>query len=185
MRTEMDAKGIRSINIQTNEIFLIEINTSRQATISIESHSEGEYFNSIFVTSEIINGELKIESKYPEILTGGYDKLSAHKVFAISLVINIPENLEVHITSNIASVISTGSYKLLFAELKQGYCHLLNFSGNAIVNTFEGDIWVETDSGLVEANTRHGKIIVPEFPMGRNPINLTSIDGDIKVSKTK
>ena len=184
-RTEIDAGEIRAINIQTNEIFLIEINTSSQSVISIESHSEGEYFNNIFISSEINNGALRIESKYPEILTGGYDKLSAHKVFSISLVISIPENLEVQINSNIASVISTGSYKSFFAQLKQGYCHLLDFSGNATVNTYEGDILVETGAGLIEANTRNGKIILPEFLMGRNPIKLTSIDGDIKVSKTK
>ena len=139
----------------------------------------------IILDTEIKDGELKITSRYPQELAGGYDKLSAHKVFAMEVEIRVPEGLEVVITSNLASVIASGNFERFHADLKQGYCKLLDFSGSAVINTYSGDILVETDSGAIEAKSRHGKLILPDFLPGQMPLRLTSIDGDIQVRKTK
>ena len=87
--------------------------------------------------------------------------------------------------SNIASLITTGSFNQLTANLKDGFCDLRDFAGNATINTYDGNIRVETGSGLVDAESRNGKVELPKYLRGRNPIKLKSIDGNILVLKTK
>lgn len=179
------AGEINGIRIDTDEVYLITINSKETSEISIATHSEGEYYNDILLKSEIRNGQLLLSTEYPEILAGGYDKLSAHKVFSLEIELEIPENMEVIINSNIASLVAKGKYKSIYAGLEQGYCQLLNFSGSAVINTFKGDILVETSGGIIDAESRHGKVSKPENLTGRQPIRLTTIDGDIMVRKTK
>lgn len=69
------------------------------------------------------------------------------------------------------------------ADLKQGYCKLTEFSGAATINTYSGNILIEITSGLIDASSRNGEVETPDFMPGRNPLRLTSIDGDIKVRK--
>jgi len=182
---QFEAAGISSITIHTNEVYSIRIITANVETIQLTTHSEGEYSNQIVVRAVIENDQLKIDTNYPQELTGGYDKLSAHKVFSMELELKIPKDLDVSVSSNIASLITTGSFKQLMANLKGGYCHLKDFDGKATVNTYRGNIHVETSWGLVDAASRNGIVNIEPGILGRNPIRLRTIDGDIKVLKTK
>ena len=182
-REVIDAESIKSIQIDTDEVYLIKIISTKTSQISIKTHSEGEYFNDIILKTEQLKDVLKVNTQYPQILTGGYDKLSAHKVFSLEIELEVPQGLEIIINSNIASVEANGDFKYINANLKQGYCNLLDFSGNAVINTYSGHILVETSAGLVEANSRNGTVEIPDFLRGRNPLRLKSIDGDIKVRK--
>ncbi|MDR5591481.1 hypothetical protein [Christiangramia sp. SM2212] len=182
-RESIDAHQIESIRIDTDEVYLINLKATETSQIKISTHSEGEYFNYIILESEIRGSELIIRTKYPQRLTGGFDKLSAHKVFSLEIQMEIPEDLEIIINSNIASLQGKGRFKSVYADLKQGYCKLTDYSGTAVINTYSGNILVETNSGLIEAESRNGKVKIPEFLPGRNPLRLTSIDGDIMVRK--
>ncbi|MCP9199412.1 hypothetical protein MKO06_05810 [Gramella sp. GC03-9] len=181
----IDARNIKILRIATDEVYQIKLLASKTSDISIKTRSEGEYFRDIYLDTSIKDGVLKINSRYPQRLAGGYDKLSAHKVFSMEVEIEVPEGLEISITSNLASVIATGNFESIQADLKQGYCKLLNFSGSARINTYSGDILVEAHSGKIEATTRNGKLVLPDFLPGQMPLRLTSIDGDIQVRKTK
>ncbi|WP_298593592.1 hypothetical protein [uncultured Christiangramia sp.] len=184
-REIFNAAGIESIDILTNEVFKITITATNTDRIRLITHSEGEYFNQILVQTKVDDGNLSIKTSYPQELTGGFDKLSAHKVFSLELELEIPKDLEISVDSNIASLITFGSFSQLTANLKDGYCNLREFAGNATINTYDGNIRVETASGLVEAVSRNGKVEIPEHFSGRNPIKLKSIDGNILVLKTK
>lgn len=182
-REIIDADNIKSISIDTDEVYLLKIISTETSQVRIKTHSEGEYYDDIVLESLLHGEELRITTKYPERLTGGFDKLSAHKVFSLAIELEIPEGLEVSIKSNIASLQARGNFKSVYADLKQGYCKLIEFTGTAVINTYSGNILVETSSGLLEANSRNGEVDVPEFLPGRNPLRLTSIDGDIMVRK--
>ena len=94
---------------------------------------------------EISDDKLFLKSEYIEILQSGYDKLSAHKVFSLEIKLIVPENLKIEIESNIASVTAIGEFEYLQIQLKQGNCEVLNFSGNALVNTFTGNIFFQIE----------------------------------------
>ncbi len=182
-REIINAEGVKKIQINTDEVYHIKIISTKTSQISIKTHSKGEYFDDIILETEQLNEVIKISTQYPEILTGGYDKLSAHKVFSLEIELEVPEGLEIVISSNIASVEANGDFKSFYADLKQGYCNLSDFSGNAVINTYSGHITVETSSGLIEAESRNGTVEIPDFLPGRNPLRLKSIDGNIKVRK--
>ena len=184
-REILDAEKIQKIRIETDEVFKIEITAGNSPGIKIKTHSEGEYYKEIALQTEIVQEELIITTQYPQILSGGYDKLSAHKVFSLEIEMQVPEGMEISLKSNIASLITHGKFSSVTANLNEGYCQLLNFEGAAVINTFNGNILVETSRGIIEANTRHGKVDIPEFLPGRNPLRLTSIEGNILVRKTK
>ena len=181
----IDASGIERINIETNEVYLIRMFSTNTDKIKVRTHSEGEYFNQILLKTRVQGKQLEISTEYPQRLTSGYDKLSAHKVFSLEIELEIPQDMNITVRSNIASLEGKGEYRSVFAELKQGYCTLRDFTGSTVINTYSGNILVETSRGLIEARSRNGRVEIPEFLPGRNPIKLTSIDGDIIVRKTK
>lgn len=180
----IDAKGVKSIVISSDEVFRINLSTAPGA-IRIKTRADGEYSNDIYLDSEI-NGEvLLLTSRFREILKGGYDKLSAHKVFAMEVELVIPENLTVEIESNLASVKGSGDFKKLFIELKSGYCQLEDFTGDATINTYDGHVLIQTVNAKVEADSRHGSVNIPDNNFGQHTIKVTSINGNITVHNPK
>ncbi|MDT0675247.1 DUF4097 family beta strand repeat-containing protein [Autumnicola musiva] len=181
----IDASNLDIIEINFDEVYKINIKASETAEIQITTHSEGEYYNNIHLKTEVSGRKLIISSEYPEAFTGGFDKLSAHKVFSLEVNMMIPANRQVYLDSNIASVTAEGDYEDFQVNLEQGYCRLLDFNGNATINTYEGDIAVRTNFAKIRAESRSGTLNVEDLANGTNLLNLTSINGDISVLKTK
>ncbi|MCF4100737.1 hypothetical protein L1I30_03560 [Gillisia sp. M10.2A] len=178
-----NAEQINQLYIYTEEVFKINVHTSNTQQVVLSSHSEGEYFNDIALNMELLEDKMVLTSKFREILQSGYDKLSAHKVFSLEIDLEIPEGMEVFIRSNNSSVTANGNFKALKVELKSGSCHLHNFLGNAIINTYNGPIEVTTQDAIITANSRNGEVILPKFETGKHVLKLTSINGDIRVLK--
>ena len=178
-----DAGEIERIEIFADEIFRINIKTSEENEILLESHSEGEYYNDINLDVETFQEKIIFTSQYREILQSGYDKLSAHKVFSFEITLTVPRGLDVYIRSNIAAVIASGDYNRLGVELQSGSCTLTAFTGDATINTYRGDIFVETNDAVITAQSGNGKVEVPADLQGNYKMELRSINGDIKVLK--
>ena len=181
------AEDIQKIYFSGDEIFRITVSTSPSEEILISTTSDGEYYNDIALSSEVKGNTLFLKSKFPEILQSGYDKLSAHKVFAVEVEIQVPEGLEVQISSNIASVFLSGNYQAVLVQLKSGSVNLSDFGGDAVINTYDGNIDIGTavKNSKIEAVSRHGKVDIPASASGENNMVLRSIHGDISVHKTK
>jgi hypothetical protein len=184
-REVLEASDIRKIEIYADEVYKISLSTVKTEKVIISTHSEGEYYNDISLVTQEEEHNLKLTTRYPEALTGGYDKLSAHKVISMEIELQVPENIQVYVRSNLASVVARGSYENFYADLKSGYCRLSPFIGNAIVNTYKGNIYVETTFANIEAESRNGEVRVPKEMQGANLLKLKSINGDISVFKTK
>lgn len=181
----IDAGNINAIILSADEIFRITLSTAPVETIIIRTRSDGEYFNRISLDAEIQGETLVLDSRFREILQSGYDKLSAHKVFAMEVILEIPEKLSVDISSNLASVYASGKYKNLLVQLKTGSCYLTDLSADAVVNTFNGNIELEAIDAQVTATSRHGELQFSGSNTGSHKIVLSSINGDIKVVNTK
>lgn len=181
----IDAQHITAIQFDSEEVYKITVKTAPVDEISLKTHTEGEYYNNISLDREINGSTLYLKSRFRESLQGGFDKLSAHKIFVMEVELTIPEDLEVEITSNIGSVYMTGTYSNVFLELKTGSAYLDNFLGNAVINTFDGNIEVQSPSISVKAESRHGAVEVPIIAQGVHHLKLKSINGNIKVTETK
>lgn len=179
----IDALGIKRIFIQSDEVFRVNITTTNTDKISLKTESEGIYAQKIAMLVTRKKKQLLLTSAYEKILSSGYDKLSATKVFSLAVSLRIPKGMEVVVSSNLASVFANGEFDFLETELKGGRCELKNFSGEAILNTYDGDIVIETKAATVHASSRNGTVNIPnDLPSG-GEILAKTIDGDIIVKK--
>jgi len=176
-----DAGEIKKLYIETEEVFKINIKTGNTDKITLSTHSEGEYYNDISLEMVVEQDKMILSSKFPPRLQGGYDKLSAQKVFSMEITLEIPEGLEVYVKSTMGSLKGSGSFKYLEAELRSGNCKLENFTGNALINTYSGRTEVETSNATITASSRSGKVSLPVYLSGPNKIEIRSISGDIRV----
>lgn len=181
----IDADDLKSIIVDSNEIYRLTIKSAPVKTITIRTKADGEYFDEINLEQEIVRHTFYLRSQYREILQSGFDKLSAHKVFAMEVEMEIPSGMHVEVRSNVTSVFAYGNFEDVILELKTGSGFLRNFNGNAVVNTFDGNIVVEAHDPYIEARSRHGKINIPDSTTGSNHLKLTTINGNIKVMETK
>ncbi len=182
---EVDAQDISCILIEGNEMFKIKLNTSNTKKIILKTKIEGEYSEDRVVLANIVNDSMIISSAFQPLFVYHDDKLSAHKVISIEMELLVPENRKVYMASNTASAEIDGSYDYLTVELSQGNCNLNIYDSNAIVNTIDGKIELNTNFANVEAFSKTGTVVMEQLTLGSNQISLNSVNGDISIIKTK
>lgn len=175
----IDRGSIRSIVLASDEIYRISISSGSGENITVRTRADGEYYQDINLDMEQVEGTLFLSSRYREILQSGFDKLSAHKVFAMEVELEVPIGMQVEVISNLASVYVYGDYERVLVQLKAGSCYLKDFRGNATVNTFGGNISVQAQNAFIEASSRHGEVDLPQYNRGDHLIKLTTINGNI------
>ena len=181
----ISSEGIRTLIIEGNTVFKISIETTQDKNISIQSYVEGENNEQVILLTDIKNNQLIVSSAYQPLFVAEDDKLSANKLISIEFKIRIPELLNVFITSNIASVFMSGNYNQVTSELLNGSFNTKDFNGNLLVNTIHGDIVIETKFGEVKASSKHGIVEQEALTPGNQQIQLNSINGDVRVTKTE
>ena len=184
-REVIDVAKIKRISLAGDEIFKLRLTTGPGKAIVITTNTEGEYYNDISLDTELRDETLFLTSRYRNILQNGYDKLSAHKVFSMEVELEIPQDMMVEVNSNLASVYLSGVYEHVLVQLRNGSCYFEDFKGNAVINTFDGNILGTVQGVSVEANSRNGEVEVSKVLHGNHKMVLTSINGNIKVFETK
>lgn len=178
-----DAGEIKELLILTDEVYRVKILSVAGDRVILTTHSEGEYYNDIHLEVKRSQHQMLLTSRFDENFPGGFDKLSAHKVFSLEITLEVPHGLDVHVRSNLASVSASGEFGNFRGELQQGNASLDDFSGNAVVNTYRGNIYVNTTNAVIKATTGTGNVIIPENSRGLYSIELRSVTGDIKVEE--
>lgn len=177
--------AIKTLVVSDDSIFKIEISTSLNDGIQLQSKIEGEYANAIIISAVTKNDTLYISSAFQPFFKMKNDKLSAHKVVSIELVLVLPENLTVYAKSAIASAEIKGKYKKLSLEFTQGNTTVKDFIGDAMINSVNGNIKMESNYAVVEATSKTGIIEKEPLVSGTHYIKLNTINGNISVTKTK
>ncbi len=177
--------NISTININGNGVFKISVETTMSNTFTIDSRIEGENNEHVVLIAETKNDTLYIATKYQPLFNDANDKLSAHKVISIELILNIPANKSIYVSSDIASVFVKGQYNNATIELINGNCILKNFVGGATVNTIQGDIDVNTNFAKLDAFTKNGTLNLESLSKGNRMLSLYSINGNITVIKSQ
>lgn len=179
------ALELKTIVIDGSSIFKIDLQTRPSKAIHLITKIEGEYTPEIAVAYKIKDSTLYIGSVFRSSFALHNDKLSAHKVVSIEVVLEIPEHLKVYLKSDIGSAKIRGKYTFITAELSQGNCVLKDFIGSGIINTINGNITLETNFAQIKAHTKYGSLIKEAIVSGENTIKINSINGDIYLKKTK
>lgn len=183
VKKQIEAKSIKAITVNGNQIFNISVETTQTNNISVVSKLDGEYQNKYQIATKEDNVTLTLSLEFMSFEDIPDDKRNAHKVIAAELKIEIPENFDLNIISDIGSVQIKGKFNNIFIELIQGYCNV-NATGNFVtINTVDGDITVATTNASVVANSKHGIVNIVEFKSKEFIWDLRSINGNITVTK--
>lgn len=181
----ISSKGISEVIIDGSSVFKISIETIKANNISIQSYVEGENNEHVVLLTKIINNQLHISCPYQPLYVAANDKLSVHKLISIEIKLRIPEQLNISISSNIASVFMSGIYHKVTTELINGSFNAEKFNGNLLVNTIHGNIDLKTNLANVEVSSKHGTVEQEKLTPGNSFIVLNSINGNITVTKTE
>lgn len=181
----IDAQRISNIVVEGNEMFKIKLNTSKTEKITLSTKIEGEYSEDMVILANVKNDSIVVSCAFQPLFVSHNDKLSAHKVISIEVELIIPENRNVYIASNTASAKIDGDYGFLTVELVQGNCDLDIYESNAIVNTLNGGIQLNTNFANVNAFSKTGEVVSEQLLLGDNQISLNSVNGNISITKTK
>ncbi|MGY0391428.1 hypothetical protein ACW5R3_02560 [Bizionia sp. KMM 8389] len=185
MERIIDASTIKTIDVDGDTMFRIKILTKDQKTVSMRLEVEGENNEQVVFESYNRNDTLFIGSAYQPLFVKPDDKLAAHKKISIELTLEIPQDLNVNIQSDIATVYAVGSYKYVVAELLNGHFIAENFNGNLQVDTLQGNIIIGVRAAEMELHSKRGLVKQADIPLGANQIQLNSIYGNITVRKTQ
>ncbi len=181
MTKTLSTKNIEVINFKFNQINTINLSTHDSPTIKITAIVKGDNSENIILTNRKYANGLYISSDFQSALKN----LSTNKVTTTELIIAIPKNMTAYLKSDIANLKVHGGYKKLTLELSDGSCDIIEFSGNALINTIDGNIRVQTDFADIQAVSKHGKTNLEELTIGNNKLVLNSVNGDIRVNKSK
>lgn len=181
-----DASGIEELYINSNEIFQINISAIETEQITINTVIDGEVFASTLLNSVIEQKTLKITTGNTPDYVPFNDKLSAHKVIAITLEVSIPLGTDLSIYSTLANVATDGSFGEVRVDLDRGRFvgTTFRFRESANINTLDGSITLHTAQARLSVQSRRGTIEIPDKMTAGPVLNVKSIDGNITVVKS-
>lgn len=173
--------SIKVVLFDAQQVSLITLETGKQSEFNFSSASEGTYQDDLYFDYEVKKDSLIIKSIYPKHLEFGDNKMTSMQEFSVSVKLSIPKNLKLFIDSEIASIEGSGDFQNLYINTKSGDCKLINFTGNADINTYDGRIYVKTKQAKVEAKSQNGAVKVSSTLLEKYQLNLRSVNGDIVV----
>ena len=177
------ADAIKTLTIAGDGVFKINVKNGLSETITLKVKIDGEYAENLVVLDSISAETLFISSAFQPLFVSDNDKLSAHKVLSVEYDLIVPKHVSLDVKSDIASVNITGIYTAVFIESNQGTCQLQDFLGDAVINTIDGNIAVQTNHAKVEAFSKTGTVEIIQFKYGKYAISCHSINGNINVTK--
>ena len=176
---------ITSLYFDLNNVFVITFSTIASNEVVITARSEGEYANH-FVIRELRNAnEMSFIGDIAFTFPNYQDKLSAHKVHAINIDIQVPSSLNVYVRSDIGNLFITGNYKNFLADLQSGDCNLNAVSGQLKIQTVGGDINARVKKAKVTAQSKLGRITREKVTIGPSVIDLKTLKGSINIEQSQ
>ncbi|AVI50738.1 hypothetical protein C5O00_05950 [Pukyongia salina] len=148
VQKQWNASGIDTLWIDSDVVYKVRISEGGAESIDLITSIEGEYFEAVTVDTKITGRTLKIDTGFSPFFKPKNDKLAAHKVLSIEMILQVPENLAVVIRSKSASVSFKGSLSFLETALENGNCELMRFRGNARLYSVSGNITVDALSNV-------------------------------------
>ena len=186
MEKSWDASSVERLEIISDEVYHISIISEATNRISVRTKVAGEHSENVALLVSEENKTLSLSSGFTPFFVQQNDKLAAHKVLSIEMEIRIPMDMSVFIKGRIVSVETTGAFKDIQLDLRNGNCVLHNFKGNAQLNSRNGNITVfAQETGVFDVNSRNGTV-KNELPKeGRFLIKAESVNGDITLLKSQ
>ncbi len=181
------SEGVENIVIDGNGVHSLNIVAANVEEISVQVHLEGETSEEIVIKEQLEGNKLELGFGSWPLAKTYNDKLSAHKIVSVVVIVSIPENKFVSITSNTTAVFAEGNFGFLYVAIEDAACVLKNFNGDANLTTNYGiiQVSVKNNTTVGEAKTTYGALQNRLKNTGIYTIYAESIHGDITLQQTQ
>lgn len=176
---------VSTVIVDLEHVFSIRLKSAKENKIALNAISEGEYAPHFIVTEQSYQNTINVSGNIAFTFPDNQDKLSAHKVHAITVELTVPENLNIIINNNIGHLHAIGYYQTLVANSISGNCTLNDVSGNVTIQTVDGDIYLAVKSGKVSAESQTGIVNLGVLTGGNSVFELKTIKGNINIEQSK
>jgi len=179
-----DTKRITNIEVVSNQVSSVVILSNKSDSIKLTTKVEGENYKQVMLEVLEKDSTLFVRPVFSPFFQPNNDKLSVHKVLSVEMIFEVPEKINAHINSSLASVSTQGYFNQLYIKLLNGNCRLINFKGNAVLWTQNGNISAtvkENVSAIAKSNKGAVKNYLPTT--AKYIIEAKSINGNISLQK--
>ncbi|SIS39939.1 hypothetical protein SAMN05421766_101517 [Zobellia uliginosa] len=185
VRKSLVNSEITSINIDVTNCYKLAVETVPGTEMSVEATIDGEYMKDLLVSVKKEGNSIMVSSGFQPNFHNPNDKLSAHKVVSIALKVVLPQYKYVTVFGTSCNVLMSGDYTDLNVSLNDGRCALSNVSENVNVHTQSGSIWLAAKSGNIQVINKYGTVERDNIPFGDTKYTLTTVTGNIQITKTE
>ncbi|MGB5654480.1 MAG: hypothetical protein WBM56_11675, partial [Robiginitalea sp.] len=172
---------INAISIDGALAYEVELITEGSQEVSVEARMEGEYGSDLMVLFKESGTTLFIETRFGPNFKMPNDKLGAHKVISVKLKVTLPEYQNVFLSGASCQINTSGVFRNLDIVFNDGGCDLYHQAENTEVTTGSGPITAYLKSGVVDAQSKYGTVLLEPIPVGSHHLKLYSTRGDISV----
>ena len=141
----------------------------------VEARLDGEYAEALSVNITEEGATLWVGTDFRPNFENPNDKLSAHKVVSVSLVIQVPAHLDLQVFGTSCNVSLSGAFRNVDVVLNDGSCTLNQVSQQVHVQTQSGHIRLNSLKGVVQAVSHYGQVVQEEIPEGDERFELETV----------
>ncbi|WP_224484157.1 hypothetical protein [Robertkochia aurantiaca] len=176
---ELDATGIGTVEIDARRAYRIELHTHEKNTVQITAHTEGEIGKDVILSQQHEGSTLVLGTSFSPAFENPGDKLSAHKVISVNLIIYVPASRMCVIQGGNTTVETSGDFEQLSIWNESGPVRLRDVSGRITVETLTGDIIWNGGRADMKVLSKFGRIYGKPFQSGADRVKLSTVQGDV------
>ena len=176
-----EAAGFDLISLELPFANTIVVSTSLDNSIALDYQTEGEYKNHLVMRSFQMGKSLQLVEQKGPSFNAFHDKLSAHKVWASTLKLFLPEHFKLQLKVQNARLEINGNFSNLSLKIHEGEVILKgqDISGN--IETHNAGVRLFGDSHKASAQSKYGSIYGPFNQTDQSQLHITSVKGNISL----
>ena len=157
----------------------VVVSTTLDNTIALEYQTEGEYKNHLVLRTLKVGKTLQVVEQKGPSFNAFNDKLSAHKVWASTLKLFLPDHFNLQLEAQNSRLDIQGNFNALKLQLYEGDIMIKGQKITGEVKTNKADIHLFGGSHKAHAISKYGIISGPFIPANQSELKLSSTEGNI------
>lgn len=173
------------VHVDSEQCFQLHLRNSDTNEVSVEAKLDGEYSEDLLISMEEDGNTLVITPGFRPNFRHPNDKLSAHKVVSVSLVVSIPKYTNFKIYGTHTQVEAEGLFTNGKISLDDGRCIVRAEVEELEVITQSGDILFSSNGAVLKADSKFGTVGGDTIAHGNGIVTLQTISGDIQLAQVE
>ena len=173
---------IDRILVQGEDCFRIRIQSQPGREVRLEAEMQGEYQEALVLRTEKLGTTLRVGTEFAPGFDLPNDKLGAHKVFSVDLLLIVPEDLTIVLTARNCELRTSGNLRVFEATLDGGICIVDHQGDMTWVRTQRAAIEAHIARGTIVANSQFSKATIASIPSGPETYRFETTHGRIRVT---